>query len=104
MKNAQSIILEREEKTVWKMIDVYCRGHHKTSAGACTECRELKEYTALKLSKCPFGEKKPACSKCKIHCYEPEKREKIKEVMRYSGPRMITKHPILAVRHLIKNR
>ena len=31
-------------------------------------------------------------------------REKIRTVMRYSGPRMITVHPVLAIRHLIESK
>jgi hypothetical protein len=31
-------------------------------------------------------------------------REKIREVMRFSGPRMIFHHPIMAIRHLIECR
>ena len=104
LKDKTEKILEKEKKTVWVMIDLYCQGRHNPGAGGCGECKELKEYTALKLSKCPFGAKKPACSKCKVHCYEPAKREKIKEVMRYAGPRMLTKHPLMAIRHLLKSK
>ncbi|MCU0373022.1 MAG: nitrous oxide-stimulated promoter family protein [Ignavibacteria bacterium] len=31
-------------------------------------------------------------------------REKVKNVMRYSGPRMLLKHPYLAVRHLLNEK
>lgn len=95
--------LEKEEKVVDLMIDIYCKKKHKCKY-LCDECRGLKEYVHLRLSKCPFGENKTFCSNCKIHCYKPFYREKIKEVMRFSGPRMILYHPILAVKHVIENK
>jgi hypothetical protein len=49
-------------------------------------------------------ETKTFCSNCKVHCYKPEMREKIKEIMRFSGPRMIFYHPIMAIRHLIESK
>ena len=65
---------------------------------------ELKEYVELRLDKCPFQENKTFCSNCKIHCYKPFYREKIKEVMRFSGPRMILYHPILAIKHVVESK
>jgi len=59
-------------------------------------------YRTFGLCKCPYGENKGACSKCKIHCYKPGKLKQITKVMRYSGSRMITKHPLLAIGHLLK--
>lgn len=32
------------------------------------------------------------------------KREKIRKVMRFSGPRMIFSHPVAAVRHVIETK
>ena len=49
-------------------------------------------------------ENKTFCSNCKVHCYKPDMREQIRRVMRYSGPRMIKTHPILAIRHLIESK
>lgn len=87
-----------EIKTVGKMIEIYCQGHHQAKAGFCEECQELFEYAKNRLRKCPH-KIKPKCSDCKIHCYEVGMRNKIKEVMKYSGKRMLFKHPILAVKH-----
>ncbi len=81
------------------MIDLYYK-HHK---GLENERDDLKAYVALRLSKCPFGDKKTFCSNCKIHCYKPEYREQIRKVMRYSGPRMMFYHPILAVSHVFQS-
>ncbi len=90
---------EREKKTVSAMIKLYCREVHK-SQNLCCDCQELKDYALLRLDKCPFGYDKPICNKCTIHCFSKEMREKIREVMRFAGPRMITKHPILALFHI----
>ena len=54
--------------------------------------------------KCPHMETKTFCSCCKTHCYKPDMKQKIKEVMRYSGPRMLFHHPVLAVKHVIEEK
>lgn len=96
--------IKKELKVSFLMIDLYCKKKHKIKKRTCEECSKLKEYVSFKLSKCPFGENKTFCSNCKIHCYQKEMRERIKEVMRFSGPRMIFYHPILAIRHLIESK
>lgn len=95
----QSPRLERERRTMEAMITCYCHGTHGTSGELCADCRGLLDYATIRLERCPFGETKPTCVKCPIHCYQPELRERVKNVMRYAGPRMIWRHPILAVRH-----
>lgn len=95
---------EREKKTVSLMIRLYCRKKHGSKSGLCTECRRLSDYAAMRSDKCPFMETKTFCSNCRVHCYKPEMREKIREVMRFSGPRMIFYHPVMAVRHVIESR
>src|SRR5512146_751290 len=97
--------LVRESKTIEAMIHLYCRHQHGSRgpdhlSGLCPECRELVEYANGRLARCPFQENKPTCAKCAIHCYKPELRQRIKEVMRYAGPRMLYHHPILAIVHL----
>lgn len=93
--------LERERKTVEIMIHIYCEGHHGSNDSLCNDCKELAEYADHRLDKCPYGSSKTTCAKCPIHCYKPEYRQRIKEVMRYAGPRMTFKHPILAIHHLL---
>lgn len=97
--------LDKEKQVSFLMIDIYCRKKHKTKKNnLCEQCKELKDYVSLRLSLCPFKENKTFCSNCKIHCYQKEKRVQIKEVMRFSGPRMIFHHPILAIKHLIESK
>jgi len=92
--------LVREKATVQMMIELYCKAHHHSEGKLCLACQELAEYAMTRLAHCKFGESKPTCSKCTVHCYKPEMRKRIKEIMRYSGPRMIYTHPIAAIRHL----
>jgi hypothetical protein len=97
--------LEREKKTLLAMLRIYCRNHHgSTGKQLCPDCQQLREYADQRLQKCPFGAEKGPCSQCEIHCYKPEMRERIRDVMRYSGPRMLSSHPVLAMAHLIKER
>lgn len=86
------------------MIRLYCRDHHGEREGLCNQCTELRDYAIERLARCPFQEGKTTCAKCPVHCYRPERREEIRVVMRYAGPRMILRHPILAVWHLIDGR
>jgi hypothetical protein len=91
--------LAREWKTVTAMIRIYCRDRH--GAALCGDCQHLTNYVRLRLDHCRFGAEKPTCAKCPVHCYQRDRREKIKEVMRYAGPRMIWEHPWLSLRHLL---
>ena len=95
---------EREKHTVALMIRLYCKKKHGTKKILCPECEALTEYAMMRSDKCPFMETKTFCSNCRVHCYKPEMREKIREVMRFSGPRMIFSHPIMAVRHVIESK
>jgi len=90
----------REEKTVAAMTRIYCRNQHGTKEGLCADCDALLAYARARLERCPYQERKSTCAKCPIHCYKPEMREKIRGVMRYAGPRMLLRHPLLAVLHL----
>lgn len=95
---------EREKEMVSRMIKLYCRRKHHCKTGLCEECAKLNEYARFRSDKCPFMESKTFCSNCKVHCYKPEMREKIRSVMRFSGPRMIFHHPVTAIRHVIESR
>ena len=94
--------LIRERSTVAKMITLYCRAHHTAESGQlCSDCQALLDYAAQRIERCPFGAQKPTCAKCTLHCYRPEKREEIRQVMRYAGPRMLFRHPLLSILHLV---
>ena len=83
------------------MIALYCRANHATDGSLCEEYGRLCDYAFARLERCPFGAGKTTCAKCPVHCYKPDMREQIRKVMRYSGPRMLYHHPVLALRHQI---
>ena len=93
--------IEQEKKVLKEMVKIYCNGpgHGKE---ICENCKELIEYANQRLDVCKFGDNKPFCSKCTIHCYKQEMRELVKQVMRYSGPRMLIYNPLMALKHLIQ--
>jgi hypothetical protein len=91
----------RERKTMEAMVRLYCTKKHGKGKKMCVDCSMLFEYAMSRLSKCPYQENKPTCAKCTIHCYKEPERSKIKMIMRFSGPRMLGRHPILAIRHII---
>jgi predicted amidophosphoribosyltransferase len=96
--------MAREQRTVEVMIRLYCRDHHGPARELCDDCRALREYTRERLGKCPFQEGKTTCARCPVHCYRPQMREAVRAVMRYAGPRMLARHPVLALRHLLDGR
>lgn len=93
----------KEQQVVGEMIALYCRKNHTDheKGKLCHECEKLLNYAAARSERCPFMEHKTFCSNCKVHCYKPEMREQIRKVMRFSGPRMLLYHPILAMWHVI---
>jgi predicted amidophosphoribosyltransferase len=94
----------REQATIAAMMGIYCRDHHGTASILCEDCSALLDYARRRLATCPFGEEKPACNHCQVHCYGPRRREQVKAVMRYAGPRMMMRHPILSLYHLLDKR
>ena len=91
--------IEREKRTIELMIKIYCKKKHKNKE-LCDECQELLEYAHKRLSFCKFGEEKTTCGKCPIHCYKKDMKERVKAVMRFSGPRLLIYNPIALFRHL----
>lgn len=93
--------IQQQKKDVEAMIRIYCSKKHNSKEELCSECRELMNYAAMRLENCKFGDNKPTCGKCKIHCYRKDMKEKMIEIMKYSGPRMLIHNPVIAFRHLI---
>ena len=101
-KSAKSGRIQREATTIKVMIRQYCRMNHDGGDGElCEDCAELIKYSEQRLINCPFQEGKTTCGKCKVHCYKSSMREKIREIMRTVGPRMILTSPIMALRHVL---
>lgn len=95
---------EREKRMVSQMIALYCRKKHHTRGDLCPQCAALDAYAKMRADKCPFMETKTFCSNCRIHCYKLDMRAKIREVMRFAGPRMILHHPVAAIRHVVETK
>lgn len=90
----------REHRTLEAMMRMYCRHHHGAKA-LCAECSALAEYAQRRLERCVFGDAKPTCANCLVHCYRADERERIRAMMRWAGPRMIFRHPLLAFMHKV---
>ncbi len=95
---------EREKKMISQMIALYCRRNHHTKGVLCPECAALNDYARARSEHCPFMVTKTFCVNCRVHCYKPDMREKIRAVMRFSGPRMIFYHPVAAIRHVVETK
>lgn len=95
--------ITREKLTIHRMIALYRRRCPQASAQQ-GYYEELNGYADRRLDKCIFGEEKPACRHCPVHCYQPARREEIKRIMRWAGPRMLWRHPVLAIYHLIDDK
>lgn len=94
--------LKREATLLSLMVQDYCKQHHDCES-LCDECHQFLVYALTRLACCPFGEKKPTCAKCKIHCYRASEKETARTIMRQTGPKMLLKHPLLTAEHLMKN-
>ncbi|OCG27303.1 hypothetical protein A9G11_12880 [Gilliamella sp. wkB108] len=96
--------ITQEKATVRVMIYLYChKKHHTPHNQLCDECNDLLQYAMQRLTMCRFGEEKTTCERCPKHCYRKDYKLKIKQVMRFSGPRMMIYHPVMAMKHLYKN-
>lgn len=93
---------DSEKRVVGKMIAMYCRLKHLSSEKLCNECAELHAYAIQRLENCVYAEGKPTCGSCPVHCYNKEMRSRIKDVMRFTGPRMVFRHPLDTLSHFYK--
>lgn len=91
--------IRQEKRTIDAMVGIYCQDRHGTNGALCADCARLRDYAYGRLATCPFQEDKPVCNRCEVHCYSQPMRERVREVMRYAGPRMPLRHPWLALLH-----
>ncbi|MFX1482131.1 MAG: nitrous oxide-stimulated promoter family protein [Promethearchaeota archaeon] len=97
--------IQKEKATVERMIHLYCEKKHDSSSNQlCADCQRLLQYSHQRLDYCQYGEEKPTCRKCPVHCYRPTMRDEIRSVMRFSGPRLIFRAPIEWIKHKIHDR
>jgi len=75
---------DRDNQVLNVFVGVFCRAHHGGENGLCPDCADLLAYAQERRRLCPL-EPKPKCKDCPVHCYEPEYRRRIREIMRFSG-------------------
>lgn len=96
--------IQRERSTIEAMVKIFCAGHNHSkiqcTSDLCNECSSILGYALQRIDFCPHKTEKPSCANCTVHCYRGEWADKIKQLMRYAGPKMIFKHPILAFFHI----
>jgi hypothetical protein len=86
--------------------DIYCRANHpgrqlqsvQLEAASdrlnldrhqyCEDCAAFLAYAIKRRIVCPL-DPKPACKHCPVHCYKPDMRDKVREVMRFAGPHLM---------------
>ena len=98
--------LLREYQTIAAMVEIFCKAHKHNAnpVSDCQECQDFLVYAHTKLDRCPYGQDKPTCNKCPVHCYKPHVKAKAREIMVFAGPKMLLPHPIMAIRHLFSER
>ncbi|MGE4214215.1 MAG: nitrous oxide-stimulated promoter family protein [Anaerotignaceae bacterium] len=96
--------VKKEKELVQCMVEIYCHSKHGKSKILCEDCNNLLAYAFKRIDSCPFMETKTFCSNCKVHCYSPVMRERIRQVMAFSGPRLLFVHPFAAISHLIHSK
>ena len=94
----------KDIKVLCNFVDIFCRENHCSETrevfpikdsrlrqsldGArlelCPDCTKLLSHSIAKRLLCPY-DPKPMCKKCETHCYAPGYREKMREVMKFSG-------------------
>jgi len=66
----------------------------------CRDCQKLLNHGIAKLLLCPY-DPKPTCKKCPTHCYAPGYRERVREVMRFSGVYLIKRGRLDLLAHYL---
>lgn len=93
---------KKDISLIGKFVEVYCAGKHRDAeqtpialpAGLggrtlCPECASFLEYAITKRLRCPLEAEKPTCKHCRIHCYDKPHLEKVREIMSYSGRKLM---------------
>lgn len=93
--------LSRERDTIRAMFIISCRHQHGGKGGLCAQCGADLEYAFRRIDKCPYGEAKPICKNCLTHCYSKEMQARVRQIMRFAGPRMLWRHPWLTLMHYV---
>lgn len=96
-----------DRDTLLGLFKIYCAHEHADKAegiendSLCPSCRVSLDYSLERTLTCKLKGSGQLCSSCPVHCFEPDQRENIRKIMRFSGPRLIWKSPLLAIRYVL---
>lgn len=92
----------KDIRLIGKFVEVYCFGKHPGAArtpfvlaagvgerSLCPECAAFLAYATARRLKCPLEAEKPSCKHCRTHCYAKPQLAKVKEIMAYSGRKLM---------------
>lgn len=97
------IKIDNKKDILNHMIRIYCKKHHNTDETLCNDCSDLLEYSENVLNQCEIDDELDS-EKFKYYYDDIEKMEKLKEIMKYSGFRIMLYHPIISIRHIFSNK
>lgn len=95
---------EREKKMISQMIALYCHRNHHTRGAPLSRVRGAERLRPRPLRALPVHGDEDLLRQLPRARYKPDMREKIRAVMRFSGPRMIFYHPVAAIRHVVETK
>jgi hypothetical protein len=93
-------------RMLMKFVTIFCRENHaaertpfsfrpydvkeieQKEIQICSDCTRLLTYGLTMRLKCPH-DPKPMCKKCETQCYHGEYKNKIREVMKFSGMHLV---------------
>ncbi len=111
---------DKDIRVLANFVYIYCRENHRAEVRdtfpikddrlrrvlgdkdlvLCRDCAKLLNHGIAKLLLCPY-DPKPMCKKCETHCYAPGYRERIREVMKFSGIYLIKHGRIDLILHYL---
>ncbi len=93
--------IELKKDLLSEMIKIYCIAKHKKGLSLCEDCKELQAYAVKRAELCRHKNEKITCRKCPAQCYSKEMKQRIIEVMRFSGIRIFFRRPIDVIKYMI---
>lgn len=111
---------EKDLRVLKDFIFIFCREKHKglmkapfqikddrlrETLGAadlhlCADCTKLLSHGIAKRLMCPY-DPKPMCKKCQTHCYASGYRERVRQVMKFSGLYLVKRGRIDLLLHYL---
>jgi predicted amidophosphoribosyltransferase len=89
--------IDRERHALTAQLHIYCRARHGAGQKLCSACADRQHYIAERMERCELRAAKPTCTTCAFRCYAPPQQVKLRAILRYAGPRLLRKHPLLAL-------